>query len=455
MMMSIASILMIVGRFMDLLESAAFNRKMIVRLTGACALAFMVATMHGTARAQQSLAIAATVNDKMVSLLDVEARLLLSIRLAELPDTPETRRRLVGQVLHSIIDEKLKLQEAKAFEITVSRKELLRAEKEFEKRAGMPENGLKDLFRQLGLDSSGFIERLESQLAWGKLVSRRYLPTIDIGEKEIDDYLADLERNKGKPEYLVSEIFLPTGNKQDVTQVRALASRLMQQINSGANFSAIARNFSQSASAATGGNLGWHAAGQLPREIDTVVRRLNPGQLSTVEMPEGVYILRLQEKRTMEPFREEAPKPATVTLHQAHFPLPSGAAQSLVTDTMTRANELAISATSCERFDALAKQTGSALSGALGSFPLDQLSVKLQTIVAPLPVGKPSAPQRTDDGIIVVMVCHRTEPAKAKTVTPTERREQIREQLIDERLNLAAEQYLRSLRRTAIVDIRL
>jgi peptidyl-prolyl cis-trans isomerase SurA len=408
-------------------------------------------------QAQSQLAIAATVNDQMISMLDVEARVALSINLAELPDTPDTRRRLVGQVLRSIIDEKLRLQEAKSKEITVSRREIERAEKDFERRAGLQPGGLRAIFRKLGLDSSSFVERLESQIAWGKLVSRRYMPTIDIGDKEIDDYLADIERNKGKPEFLVSEIFLPTGAKQNLDQVRALANRLMQQINQGANFSAVARNFSQSATAAGGGNLGWHSAGQLPREIDAVIGRMAPGQIAgPVEMPEGIYILRLENRRAIDPFRENAPeRPDTVTLHQAHYPLPEGAANSLVTATMARANDLIAGSTSCDAFDALAKQTDSPLSGALGTFPVNQLSSQLQSIVANLPVGRPSAPTPTADGIIVVMVCHRAEAHKQKVMTPAERRDEVRERLIDERLNLAAKQYLRNLRRTAIVDIRL
>ncbi len=422
----------------------------VIAITGVCLAAVL------PVKAQDALSIAAIVNDKMVSLLDVEARLAISIHLANLPDTPDTRKRLIGQVLRSIIDEKLKLQEAKAREITVSRADIMRAERDFERRAGLQEGGLRRMFGQLGLDSSGFVERLESQVAWSKLVSRRYLPTIDIGDKEIDDYLADLERNKGKPEYLVYEIFLPTNNKKDTEQVLALANRLIGQINAGASFAAIARNFSQSPTAATGGTLGWHPAGQLPREIDALISRMSPGQISApLETPDGVFIVSLEGRRTVDPFRRGESKPATVTLHQAHFPLPGNASQLLVSQTMARANELVFSANSCQTFDNIAKQTNSPLSGALGTFPLNQLSAQLQSVVANLPVGKPSTPTRTEDGIIVVMVCHRTAEQKEKEMSLAERREEIRQRLVEERLTLAAEQYLRSLRRAAIVDIRL
>ncbi len=406
------------------------------------------------AQAQLSLVIAATVNDEMISILDIQSRLALSIRLSELPNTKETRQRLAGQTLRAIIDDKLKLQEARKYQITVERRELIRAERNFEKRAGLGKGGLRELLKRLGLDSSSFIERLEAEIAWSRLVLSRYRRTTDISEKEIDDYITDLLRAKGEPEYLVSEIYLPTDGKLNANAGRALANRLIQQINDGANFSAIARNFSQSASAAQGGSLGWHRAGQLATELDTVIRRMTPGQVAgPIETIEGIYILKLDQQRTIEPFQEEAPKPPTVTLHQAHFALPSGAAETLVAATLAKANRLSATASSCSHLGELAKQSASPLSGKLGTFRLDQLSEQLRTTVGTLPVNKASAPVRNADGIVVVMVCDRKTP-KARVADPAERRKRIKNQLAGERINLAAEQYLRNLRRSAIVDVR-
>ena len=76
-----------------------------------------IRTVYG----QQGLVIAATVNDEMISILDVETRVVLSIHLAELPNTKETRRRLAGQTLRALIDGKLKLQEAQKFHLCLKR----------------------------------------------------------------------------------------------------------------------------------------------------------------------------------------------------------------------------------------------------------------------------------------------------------------------------------------------
>src|SRR5688572_17109666 len=65
------------------------------------------------ASAQDTLRIAAVVNDDIISELDVFMRLRMAMLSAKLQDTEETRRRLLPQVLRNLIDDRLKMQEAK------------------------------------------------------------------------------------------------------------------------------------------------------------------------------------------------------------------------------------------------------------------------------------------------------------------------------------------------------
>ncbi len=76
--------------------------------------------MTGGARAQDVLGIAAVVNDKVISAYDLGMRLKLVVVFSGLPNTAETRQRLVPQVLRTLIDEELKRQEAKRRDVSVS-----------------------------------------------------------------------------------------------------------------------------------------------------------------------------------------------------------------------------------------------------------------------------------------------------------------------------------------------
>ena len=66
----------------------------------------------GTASAQ-TLGIAAVVNDEVISLYDLNSRLSLLIVSANQKDSAALRKRLSGQVLNRLIDEKLKMQQAR------------------------------------------------------------------------------------------------------------------------------------------------------------------------------------------------------------------------------------------------------------------------------------------------------------------------------------------------------
>ena len=82
------------------------------------AMAFIFIAMRDS-NAQDGLRIAAIVNDEMISVLDIESRLTLSIYLSKLDNNLETRRRLAPQILRNIIDDRLKLQEIRKHKIAV------------------------------------------------------------------------------------------------------------------------------------------------------------------------------------------------------------------------------------------------------------------------------------------------------------------------------------------------
>ena len=68
--------------------------------------------------------------------------------------------------------------------------------------------------------------------------------------------MARMMEGANKAHFAVSEIFLAVDNPDQDDKVRKDAQSLVTQIQSGATFAAIARQFSQSPSAAQGGDIG-------------------------------------------------------------------------------------------------------------------------------------------------------------------------------------------------------
>ncbi len=403
-------------------------------------------------RSQQALGIAAVVNDEMISVLDINSRLTLAIALSRLPNTNETRQRLAPQALRNLIDDKIKLQEAKRLKIEVSPVELNRALADTERRNGIKPGKLTSLMAQMGVDNTVIMEQMESMVSWQKTVTEQFSRSITITDKDIDGLISDTNKRVGQLEYLVAEIFLPIGTPERLQEVSAFANRLIQEIQAGAKFSAVAQNFSQSPTAAVGGSLGWTTIDHLPNEIGAVIKTMETGKISTpLRSLDGVYIITLVAKRQIQPIGTRKPPPPKITLFQLLFPLAAGADPTGLDQT---ARDLSASARSCQDMQALATQIKSPLSGNLGKLNVAQLAPKIKNVVETLPVSQPSLPVKTDGGVIVFMVCDRD---KVVTVKEDEKmiRERVRNTLLDERLDLAARRHLRSLRRSAIVDVRL
>jgi len=423
------------------------------RIIGLVAVAvWSLVMLPNQVRSQQSLGIAAVVNDEMISILDINSHLTLAIALSRLPNTNETRRQLTPQALRNLIDDKIKMQEAKRLKIMVSQAEISDALSATERRNGIQPGQLQVMMKQMGIDKAIIMDQLESRVSWQKTINKKFHRSMKITDKDIDALIAETNKRIGQLEYLVSEIFLPVARPEYLQKVSKLANRLIQEIKGGANFAAVAKNFSQSPTAAVGGSLGWTKIEQLSSEIGETIKTMQPGQISNpLRTLDGVYIVKMAHKRKIEAIGTRKPPPPKINLFQLLFPLAIGADQSGLDQT---ARDLSKSAQSCQDMQALAARIKSPLSGNLGNLNISQLAPQIRKVVETLPISKASIPVKTDGGVMVFMVCDREQVVIVKEDDKSIRN-RVRNKLISERFNLSARRHLRSLRRSAIIDTRI
>jgi peptidyl-prolyl cis-trans isomerase SurA len=393
------------------------------------------------AAAQNTLRAAAVVNDEVISMLDLAMRTRLAILASGLQDSPEARNRLQQQVLRSLIDERLQLQEAKRLDISVEKDQLQGAVDQIAKQNKMSREQFLALLTRNDILPSALLDQIKGELTWQGVIQRRLRPTVEISDEEIDDVVTRLQTNQGRMRLRVSEILLAVDNVLQDDDVRRAAERLVEQLRQGARFEALARQFSQSATASVGGDLGWVEEEQLPDELAEALSRMRPGQMNgPISTFGGYYILLLRDKRRV------SAGDATLTLKQILFAVPANASAQEVQQAVAKAVDVRSQISGCEGVDELARTYGSEGSGDLGTVKLSQLPEALRGVVGPLEIGRPSDPTRMPTGISILLVCSR----EYDDVD----RERIRESLISQRLNMLARRYLRDLRRTASVDIR-
>ena len=437
--------------------------------------------------------IAAVVNEDAISQSDVVARARLSLLNAGMPDTPDARQRVLPQVLRQLVDERLQLQEAKRLGISIPSQEIDQAIGRIAEGVRLSRPQLNKLLAEHNVPVSTLNEQVRATLAWQKVLQRRIRQEIMIGDEEIDAQLERFKAAIGKPEYLVAEIFLSVDSPDQDDQARRTAERLMEEIKRGANFAAVARQFSQSAAAANNGDLGWVRPGEMGGEIDSTLASSRPGQMvGPVRTAGGYHVLLVRARRAVGSAGSEelpqAPRPAVqrpvqkidvakAKVHMKQIVLPSPSPEALKA-THAAAEKLQKTIKGCGDFEEKAKATGVPESGDMGTVSVKDLPPQLGQLVLQIPIGRPSPVLKGQGGALILIVCKRDAPLLP--LTPEEKaqleaanapppppppvkgepaklpsREDIEQELVAERAELLSRRYLRDLRRSAFVEYRV
>ncbi|MDQ0326585.1 peptidyl-prolyl cis-trans isomerase SurA [Rhodopseudomonas julia] len=146
-------------------------------LVAASALMAM-ATLPVADSAQAQSSIKILVNDQPITTYDINNRAKF-LRL--------TSRGQAGakQATDELIEEALKLQEAKRRNVTVSQSEVDRAFASIASRAKLPPSKLEAALRQNGVNPDTLKDRIRAELAWRDVVRARFRATVRITESDV------------------------------------------------------------------------------------------------------------------------------------------------------------------------------------------------------------------------------------------------------------------------------
>lgn len=419
------------------------NTTMIVLL-----LAVLLFYPNTPASTQNIQRIAAIVNDDVISILDLQARIDLIIVSSGINPSHKTKQRLKHQVLRTLIDERLQLQEAKKRNISVLKRNIEMAMGVLEKQNNLKPGKFTDFIKAKGLPETAVFARLRAQIAWSKLIRRRLLPRIIIGDEEVREILDSLQKRKGQIEYRISELLLPIDNSNQEFSVKKTAQRLVEELKAGANFAAVARQFSVAASSSIGGDMGWLHESVLNKHLALTVPKMKQGEIAgPFRALSGFRVYRLVKKRKiLGPILDKA----IVDLRRIKLPLRDKPSQEDIRIQMDLAKLLSKNIKGCDDMVPMAKQAKASGRVLLGKMEVGKLGEPLRGIIRDLKLGKASRPIRTPSGISIFMVCNKRIP---KTKLPSV--QQIKKRLKRERLSVLIRRYMRDLRSAAVIDIRV
>ncbi|WP_296335402.1 peptidylprolyl isomerase [Reyranella sp.] len=400
------------------------------------------------ALASAQVRVVARVNDDAITDFDLSQRIQFAVKTTGLTDSPDLRQRMAAQVLRQMIDERLQIQNAKRLGMPTSDAEVQQRLGEIERGAGMSPGQFKLFLQSIGVSHDIAAQQFEAQLAWGKIVRRRVRPQVEVSEAEIDDALARLRANMGKTESRVAEIFVPVDRTDGAEDAKRNADRILDQLKRGAPFAAVAQQFSQGASAQTGGDLGWVLPGSLDPALDAAIDRLQVRQFSDpIRSASGWHVLYVVDRRQ---FAATRPDDVRLNLVQLTLSLPVNASAEETNRASADAQKAMAAVRQCTDLHAQARQLKGATSGDLRGVRIGDLSANRQMYeeIPRLQVGGTAGPFRVAEGLQIVSLCSRDGGGGLPT------REAIQQQILLQKLEAAGRRYMRDLRRTATVDVK-
>ena len=394
--------------------------------------------------------IIAVVNGDVVTSGDVLNRGRLFALSTGLPVTPEVLERLRPQVQKQLVDERLRLQEAQRRKVAVSDREIAEAIGEIEQRNGLPPGRLAANLQGQGVALRTLIDQVRVQLGWTRVLRQELGTKTEVSDADIAEQDRIFKAQVGQPEYRVGEIFIPIDDPARAADQQRFAEAVIAQLRSGAPFGVVAAQFSQAQTALQGGDLGWVAASSLDPEVAAIITQMPANAVSNpIRVPGGIEIVTLRAKRDIG--RERS---TVVNLRQAFAAFTAPLNPQAPTDQQKRAVEQAQqvsrSVKSCAEVEAANDRLGKSRPSDPGEIRLEGVgSPQLRQLLASMPIGQPSKPVVSPEGVAVLMVCSRDEKTAA---APS--KEETTNRLLGERIELASRQLLRDLRRRAILDER-
>jgi len=388
----------------------------------------------------------AVVNGDVITGTDVEQRLALILAANQNEVDEEEKDRLRLQVLRNLIDETLEIQEAKASDIEIDQAEV---DQSYARVAAQSFNqnieAMDAYLERIGSSPASLKRQIRGELAWQRLLQRNVSPFINVSEEEVNEMLERLKAAKGTDEYRIGEIYL-AATPDAREQVAENARRIVEQLRQGGSFVAYARQYSQASTAAVGGDLGWIRLAQLPAELATAARQLQPGQLyGPVEVPGGFSIIYLIDKRQV---LMADPRDALLSLKQISIEFPPDIDEE---EAQAKANAFAQAmrgAHGCGAVDEVAAGIGAQVV-ANDQIRARDLPGPLQNALLGLAQGETTPPFGSiDEGVRVLMLCGRDDPQ----VDSGPSFDQLMAQMEDDRINKRAQMYLRDLRRDAVIE---
>ncbi len=258
-----------------------------MRVAVLIAMNLILMIFPGCQREETPLGVLARVDEKVITLDDFN-RAFQEMRLETQfsPKDHETLMRMKEKFLDQLIEETLVIKEAKRLGITVTEQEL--EEEIMKTRDDYKGESLREYLNNQGISFEDWKDRVKEKLLVEKTIRHGSRHKGDITTEDAQKYY-----EAHRDEYLLPE---RVQARQIVVASKRNADRILRELKKGKDFEDLAVEHSLGPEGRFGGDLGYFARGDMPREFN-VVFSMKKGQVSeVVKSPYGFHVFKVEDK---------------------------------------------------------------------------------------------------------------------------------------------------------------
>ncbi|MDQ3058963.1 MAG: peptidylprolyl isomerase [Pseudomonadota bacterium] len=250
--------------------------------------------------------IVAVVNSEPITNNEFRTKLLRTEQLLQQQGVAvPPRRELVPQLIERMIQDKAQLQAARASGLKVDDNAIEGAVQSIARQNQITVDELRRRLKADGIEYNQFRSELRDELLVSRLRQREVESRVTVSEQDIDQFLREQDKGAagGAAAQMLhlAEILLPLPENATPGQVaaqQAKAEKVLERARAGADFAALATEFSASGSRGEGGQMGLRTAERYPPLFVEATKALRAGALAgPVRSPAGFHILKVLEKK--------------------------------------------------------------------------------------------------------------------------------------------------------------
>ncbi len=356
--------------------------------------------------AENKTKIIATVNGFPITSYDLNERLNIFLFESELENTDENKKKFTENVINNLIEEELKFQEAKKINLNIIFQAENKAIELIEKNFGDNQEKIKKNLKPFGASYNHFLRLFTADVIWSSIIRSKYENEFANVKEKVKTKLKKNSINLNKTHYKLSEIEILPTTKRNFEASKKLLEDILKSLKQGANFNALAKQFSLSETKYNNGMLGWVQKDTMPSKIVSVLEQLEIGQISKViKNGNSLKIFRLEGKISN---GKRSENENIIEIVKLVYPLENNDETTILKSKKVLEKKL-IEVSDCSGLKKLHLKYNKEAAES-GKFEIFNLKENIKKEVIFLRKNQHTKPIFTNDGFVVLMVCDRYLP---------------------------------------------